>query len=191
MFAYKNLPIRQKLAVGFGALLAIILLLGVFSLSRMATLNAATEDITQKKMFEVRYLTSVRANINTTRRTELMWLLVSSKDEIAEYDTKLASALKRLQDGIKEGQDRFQSAASEDDLRLYQQFQEALGKCVGLHGEILSLRQEGQEAEARKKAISQTPLIDAMFDAIDKVIVQSGEDADAATSRRVMFRALL
>jgi len=156
VFAYKNLPIRQKLAVGFAALLAIILLLGLFSLSRMTALNAATEDITQKKMFEVRYLTSVRANINTTRRTELMWLLVSSKEEIAEYDTKLASALKKLQEGIKEGQDRFQSVASEDDLRLYQQFQEALGKCVGLHGEIVSLRQEGQETDARKKAIGQT-----------------------------------
>ncbi len=183
MFGYRNLSIRKKLAVGFGALLGVILLVGVFSLDQMATMNRATEDITQKRMFEVRYLSSVRANIDATRRTELMWLLVSSKDEVADYDTKLASALQKLQQVIKEGQDKFQSVATEEDLRLYQQFQEALGKCVGLHGEIVPLRQAGKNEEARRLAISQTPLMNAMLDAIEKVIAQSGEGADAAAQK--------
>ncbi len=183
MFGYRNLSIRKKLAVGFGALLGVILLVGVFSLDQMATMNRATEDITQKKMFEVRYLSSVRANIDATRRTELMWLLASSKDDVAEYDTKLAAALQKLQNGIKEGQEKFQSVATEEDRRLYQQFQEALGKCVGLHGEVVSLRQAGKTEEARRLAISQTPLITAMFDAIEKVITQSSEGADAAAQK--------
>ena len=183
MFAYSNLSIRKKLAVGFGILLGTILLVGLFSLTQMAKLNAATRDIAEKKMFEVRYLTTIRADVNATRRTELTWLLVSSKQEIVQYDAKLASALGKLLQDIKDGQDRFQADAGEEDRRLYQQFQEALQNCVGLHGQVVSLRQAGKEDEARRTAISQQPLIDAMFEAIDRAIAQSGKSADTAAQQ--------
>jgi len=180
---FSNLAIRKKLAVGFGALLAITLLFGLFALAQMASINSATEEIASKRMFAVRYLTTIRGDVNATRRTELTWLLVSSKQEVAEYDAKLGSALQKLLQDIKDGQDRFQAVAGEEDRRLYQQFQAALQNCVGLHGQVLALRQAGKEEEARRAAISQQPLIDAMFDAIDQVIAQSGKDADAAAQK--------
>jgi methyl-accepting chemotaxis protein len=183
MFRFANLSIRKKLAVGFGTLLAAMVLLGAFSLTEMAKLNGATEEITQKRMFEVSYLNTVRNDISTTRRTELMWLLVSSKEEIAENDASLASALQRLLQDVKEGQDRYLSVATEEERRLYQKFQDALQNCVGLHGQILALRQAGNEEGARKMAISQQPLIAAMFDAIDQVTAQSVKNADASAQQ--------
>ncbi|HYB76949.1 MAG TPA: methyl-accepting chemotaxis protein [Candidatus Bathyarchaeia archaeon] len=183
MFGYSNLSIRKKLAVGFGILLGSILLIGLFSLAQMAKLNGATKDMAEKRMYEVRYLTTIRADVNATRRTELTWLLVSSKADVAEYDAKLASALGKLLQDIKDGQDRFQAVAGEEDRQLYQQFQAALQNCVGLHGQVVSLRQAGKEDEARRTAISQQPLIDAMFEAIDRVVVQSGKNSDAAAQQ--------
>ena len=73
---YSNLAIRKKLAVGFGALLLITLLFGLFSLAQMASINSATEEIASRRMFAVRYLTTIRGDVNATRRTELTWLLV-------------------------------------------------------------------------------------------------------------------
>jgi methyl-accepting chemotaxis protein len=183
MSGYSDLSIRKKLSVGFGVMLTALLVLGTFSLIQMANINKATEEITQKRMFEMRYLSSIRGDANATRSAELMWLLVSSREEISQSRQKLDSALQKLVQDMNQGQERFGAVATEEDRNAYKQFGEALQKCVGLHNQILSLRQAGKPEEARRLSIAQGPLMEAMLDAIEKATVQAYENADAAAQK--------
>ncbi len=183
MFGYSNLSTKKKLSIAFGVLLVIISAVVAFAVMQMAAMNRATSEIAEQRMFEMRYLELVRNDVNVTRGTELLWLLVSPQEEISQYRQKLDSALQKLVQDMNQGHERFEAVASEEDRNLYKQFEEALQKCVGLHNQILSLRQAGKQEEARRLAIAQQPLMEAMHDAIEKVVVQSNRGADVAAQR--------
>jgi methyl-accepting chemotaxis protein len=183
MSRFKDYSIRKKLSIGFGALLALLVFAGIFSLLQLLRINGITNEITQKRMFEVRYLSSVQNGINATRRSELMWLMATDKQDIAAYDTKLATLLGGLHQTIQANQEHFETIADSGELDLYKQFLSTLQQCDGLHGQVLALRQAGKDDEARAKAIAQVPYIDAMFASLEKAVASANAASDMSAVR--------
>ena len=175
-----ELTIGKKLGLGFGALILVGAALGLFSLYEMAKANGATEDIVTHRLFNVRYLTGIQDDINAARRTELTWMLTTSKEEAAKYDAKFNAALKKLQDDIQKDKARYQAAGSVEELQAYKRFEGSLQGAVTEHEQVYALRQKGKEEESRAAAINLQAQIDEMFEAIGQAVGVSNRAADAA-----------
>jgi len=180
---YGNLPIRKKLAWGFGALILTVALMGFLALREISRVNGATEDIANTKLFSVRYLTGLQADIDVARRAELVWMLATSKDDVANYNAKFDLALQKLQQDIKDGKPKYESVASDEERQAYLQFESSMQNCVTEHEAVFGLRQAGKEAEARSTAIRMGPKIQEMFDALGQAVAGSSKAADAAAQQ--------
>jgi methyl-accepting chemotaxis protein len=183
MFGFHDYSIRKKLAASFGILLALISLIGIFSLVELARINNATREITQNRIFETHVLTSLQSGINIVRRNELMLLLASSPEDTSTCKTKLAKAVEDLNSTISDNQGKFEQVALPEDLALYREFLTQLAASNQLQDQVVAQRLAGNDEQAHQKAIAQQQPLHAMLEAIDKAVAQSTEGAHAAAER--------
>jgi len=65
-----KLSIRFKLGLGFGVLLALLVLIGVAALVELGVINRATEQIATKNLVSVQTASDVRDLVGVIRRAE-------------------------------------------------------------------------------------------------------------------------
>src|ERR1700685_299563 len=124
MTLLRKMKIAPKLGLGFGAVLMLAIILGVFSLLQMSKLNANVLDIGNNWMASITYISKVRFDASSLRRWESNYLLTT--DRPAAQRT-----LDATMTAIQEDEQTYEpTITSEEERSLYQGFRSAWDKHV-------------------------------------------------------------
>jgi methyl-accepting chemotaxis protein len=91
-----KLSIRFKLGLGFGVLLALLVLIGVAALVELGVINRATEQIATKNLVSVQTASDVRDLVGVIRRAESRIVMNSNEKEKEGQENRIVEARAKL-----------------------------------------------------------------------------------------------
>ncbi|MGP0097491.1 MAG: methyl-accepting chemotaxis protein, partial [Terriglobales bacterium] len=146
---FRKMKIAWKLGLGFGSVLALMSVLGIFSLVQLSHLNGNTVEIATNWLPSVKTLADLRFDCAMVRRWELSHILNSDKAQAqASMDRALAA--------IPETAKKYEPLISSDEERhIYEQYRAAWDKYLGVQGRVLELSRQTKTAEATRLALSE------------------------------------
>jgi methyl-accepting chemotaxis protein len=143
MFSLKNLPIAKRLALGFGAIGAALLVTAAVALQGLSALNRGVEAV----KVEAHRSATARDMVNTFCNVSLT--VVHAMGEHSDAGRKgQASALEALRARSREQMDSLKVGAEAEDLALLGGIDAALGFGNGVINQAMDLAGSGHVAEA-------------------------------------------
>ncbi len=84
---FRKMKIAVKLGLGFGSVLALVIILGVFSLLQLSKINGSTVDIATNWLPSVRTIAELRFDTAALRRDTLNYVMATDKKQ--HYEEKI------------------------------------------------------------------------------------------------------
>ena len=78
----KNMKIGTRLALGFGALLVILVAMAVVAINRLAVVNAASTDMAENRIPKLLQVQEIQDQVNIIARSSRNTLLLKNKDDV-------------------------------------------------------------------------------------------------------------
>ncbi|HEY1092799.1 MAG TPA: methyl-accepting chemotaxis protein [Burkholderiaceae bacterium] len=91
-----RLNIGRRLQVGFACMLVLTVLVGVFSISRLGQVNAATTDLATNWLVAMRALGEYGAQLATMRRTEALMVMSGSGQEVDAHEQRMQATRAKI-----------------------------------------------------------------------------------------------
>ncbi|RNC67466.1 MAG: methyl-accepting chemotaxis protein [Desulfuromonadales bacterium] len=101
MNAFKALGIKRKITLGYLAMLFLIIVLGIFALSKLALVNRKGEEFATNHLPTIVHLKAADDAIGTARRSELQSLIVTNADDLAKYEKRFNDNQKKLKEVLE------------------------------------------------------------------------------------------
>jgi methyl-accepting chemotaxis protein len=194
---FKNMKVATKLFGAFLIVLALMVAMGVYALTQMAAINAATVDVQTNWLVAARDLGEMKARLNHMRVLEFR--LADEHDPAAE-----ATALKGMDDDLaieKKAEDEYVATISgADERQLYDAIKTSKSKYLDDQAVIIDLAKQGKYDELHEKILDSRETFDNVRNALDKdsefqTVGANKAAADAsdayASSRHVTIGILL
>jgi methyl-accepting chemotaxis protein len=96
-----RLKIGQRLLAGFASVLVLAILVGVFSVSRLAEVNANTTDLATNWLLATRTLSDFKTQVSILRRAEASSILSGKPDVVAAQARRVADVKAKAADAWK------------------------------------------------------------------------------------------
>lgn len=142
----KNLSIRIKIMFGFLIVVAILIILGIFSLIQLNTVNKDTKDITNHWIPSINHATEIDKNFTLFRVKEYRLMLVFSKEDAEKMVTEMNDLKIQIDQSCKDYQ---KIITSDEGIRLFVQFQTDYSKYLAENKKLLDLETSGNTVEAK------------------------------------------
>jgi len=180
---FSKMKIAPKLGLGFGAVLALLVVLGVLSVLQLSHVNGNTVEIATNWLPSVKTLADLRFDCATGRRWELSYILNPDK---SQAQAKLDRAMAAIGDTEKKYEPLISSS---EERAIYQQYRSAWDKYFAVQVRVLELSRQNKEADASRLTLSDG--LDA-FIAADKFLQDDIElnnkgAADATTQAATTY----
>jgi methyl-accepting chemotaxis protein len=175
---FHNLRIGQRLAVGFGLVIVLMLagtVIGITQITRIAGhIDGMARDFYPKTVLA----NGIRNSLNDTARSMRNVLFLNTANEIGAE----LGVIERSGQAISAALARFEQAANgEEDKRLLAQVRQAREKYAPALDNYVKLIRDSQIEQARDLALPElAPLQQRYFDALDKLIEFEGARMDGA-----------
>jgi methyl-accepting chemotaxis protein len=140
---FSKMKIGTKLGLGFGSILCLLVVLGVFSLLQVAKVNSNTVDIANNWLPSVKAVAQLRFDALSFRRNSLNYIIATDKKP--QYEEKMKEAVAALAEGEKTYE---LLITSNEQRRLYQGFRDQWDKFLAANTRVLELARQGKNAEA-------------------------------------------
>ena len=149
MTLFSKMKIAPKLGLGFGSVLLLTIVMGVFALLQLSHLDSNTLEIATDWLPSVKAIAELRFDSSAMRRWELNHILNTDK-------TKSQTGLERTAAEIGNDEKEYESLInSDEERRLYQQYRSAWDKYLAVQARVLELSRQHKEAEAIPLALSE------------------------------------
>jgi len=174
---FTKMKIAPKLGLGFSSILALMIVLGVFSLLQLSKLNAGTIEVANNWLPNTKSLADLRFACATARRWELSYILNPGKAE-AQARLEQSVAVVAATQKVYEPQ-----IATNEEHRVYEQYRSAWDKYVAVQGRVLELSRQNKQAESSRVALSDGS---EAFIAADKLLQEDVDlnDKEAAEAAK-------
>ena len=180
-----NIKIGAKLGATFMTLIVLSLLMGGISLTRLGSLNAATEVIALDSLASIQALANLRYAFSSLRRLEGQMMLTTDDKERAS----LADRLEKLRaDVAKQTSDYVPLISAAQEKSAFDQFQTSSATYLGHNAKLVELIRAGESqrgaamdlmfGDSRK---TYTPAIDALGQAME--VNKKHSDASVADAQ--------
>jgi methyl-accepting chemotaxis protein len=173
-----NVSIRIKIAAAFGVMLLIIGAAGVFSIERLARVNATTIDINTNWLPSIRFIGEVRYNMARHRAILARHAMVTEPAQKAQVEDRLKVARQNVENARKAYEPLIASAEERD---AYTKYTTAWTDYLKAVDEMIATSNRSQAAEAAQlfvTKVSQAGL--AAETTVDKIVALNLQGADAA-----------
>jgi len=140
----------MKLGLGFGSILALMIVLGVFSIVQMSKVNGSTVDIATNWLPSVKVLGEIRYIISTERRYELYhYMRTNQKDQLGDE-----GGMNKQKELLAEAEKKYEPMiSSPEERKLYEEFRADWDKRLELEQRAIELSR-GNTTEGRDLALS-------------------------------------
>ncbi|UFS68786.1 MCP four helix bundle domain-containing protein [Geomonas sp. RF6] len=185
---FNNLRISGKILTVVFALLTLMVFLGIFSIVQLSRVNGSTVDMGTNWLPSVKTLGRISNVVATYRRSELLYLLSTKKEDMEKYE-------KRMQQG---GADYEKTTAeyaklisSPEEKALFDTFNRHWASYQMSHQKIMELVAQDKKAEAMELLRAESSKsFNACMDAVDKDVALNEKGSDAAYQKsQAVFRS--
>ena len=146
---FRKMKIALKLGLGFGGVLALVVILGIFCLLQMAKLNANVVDIGTNWMASITNLSQLRLDASKVRRWEMNYIFATDKtDAQKQMDDAMAEML--ADEKLYEP-----TIASDEERNLYEGFRSAWEKHLTTKARFIELVNQGKTKDAGELSSSE------------------------------------
>jgi methyl-accepting chemotaxis protein len=166
---FSNLKIGKKLALSFGLVEVLMIVLGVFSMVELSRVNDSTVDLATNWLPSVKVLGDIRYIISTERRLELYHLQRTAKNDAAKDEADMSTQMGLLAAALKEYEPMI---STPEEHGLYTTFTEQWNKRLELERQAMDLSRQEKKAEASEIALG------AERDAFNAAAEQLQKDAE-------------
>ena len=142
---FQNLSIRSKVMTAFGAVLAVTVILGVFSISRLSIVNDGAVKVSSNYLVASNGLSDIRANAMRYRQLQASYVLTSDAVTRATTTQSIASVLSIVDKGwttyaptIDPGEER----------NIADKFHSELTDYIAMNDKFMALAAAGKTADA-------------------------------------------
>jgi methyl-accepting chemotaxis protein len=145
-----KMKIGSKLGLGFGAVLALVFILGVLSLIQLSKINRCTVDVANNWLPSMRAIAELKFNAASLRRDTLNYIVATDRKQ--HYQEQINAEMGAIADDEKE----YEPLISSDEQRkLYQGFRDTWDKYIPVNTQMMELARQNKNAEAISLAQSQ------------------------------------
>lgn len=142
-----GLTIKKKLIITFTVLVAIIFLIGIYSVGSLKKLNDKAKYVINFNVTGVQYSSGANMLISDYRIIEYKHIIATSKEDIdsleKDMETKLSEINKQLELYEK-------TIVAEEDRKTYNLVKNELNKYIEVHKKVMELSRQGNNTEAMK-----------------------------------------
>ena len=143
---FNSLRLAQKLGLAFSSVLAMTVLVGVFSIWELSQVNNTAKRFSARWMPSIRVIEDIKSQIARIRTRELQYIISSSPADMDKYDQVIAKDLEDL----KKMQDDYTALAVTDEERAkYANFVELWGRYMQEDAKIRAAARAKDEEKAR------------------------------------------
>ena len=128
---FSKMKIAPKLGLGFGSVLMLVVLLGVFSLLQLSKINGNTVDIAINWLPSIKVLGELRLDAADVRKDTLNYMVATDKKQ--HYDEMINSDLSAIADDEKKYEPLI---SSDEERKLYQEFRADWDKYIVVNTQI-------------------------------------------------------
>lgn len=159
MSAIRNLPLKWKLGLAFGAVTLLCLVQGITSLIGLYRIDAKTTDVLEHAVPSVNVLSDIRTQMMQIRRMDMNAMLLDDQNRRTRFIAIRTSALEQYHADLAKYQPLISYPGERD---LYDKFTAAYSSYLLRSDEIQKLATDGKRDEAR--SIGMDPATIAMYD---------------------------
>jgi methyl-accepting chemotaxis protein len=177
----KNLSIRIKIMFGFLAVVSILIILGIFSLFQLNSVNRDTKDITTHWLPSINHASTINQTFTVFRVKEYRLMLAFSAEDAVKMEKEMSDLKIQIENSCKNYE---KIITSEEGKRLYNSFRSDYAKYLEENKKIIELSKSGETAKA-KAALSGKSL-DYYYSVagyLKKLVELSTSGSDAASVR--------
>jgi len=181
------MKLRDKLISAFSSILFFTIILGVFSIYQLNTVNLKSTEIAENWMPSIKSILYLNMLTSDYRLTEFEHVLSSNDIEMKSADDKGINVLKN----ISETRDKYEKLISSDqEQRLYKHFSELWDEYEIYHNELIEISKTNRYEDA----MSHLRKSQGKFDEFSKILMEltdmnseSGEKASREGDRQYSF----
>jgi len=175
-----RLKIGHRLLAGFASVLVLAILVGVFSVSRLAQVNANTTDLATNWLVATRMLSDFKTQVSIVRRAEASSIISGAADVIAKQARRVAETKARAAEDWKAYLDTVdlpeERAIANEVEAASERYYAALDKSFAIDG----TSPEGHDKLLAHYEGESKASFDAMFAAIARDVEFQSKGADGA-----------
>jgi len=171
-----NLTIAKKLALGFSAIVALLLIQGIFSLSQISQVAGFADEMHDDSVTTVSQISAIRAALFDHRRRENAMIFQSK--HIAQDEAKIIALVKEINE-IVNAYEPLIVQTDEEEKAIHGDFKKAWLPYSARTQEFIDLVRAHKMDEATTLILETRPLIDDMDSALAKNIQLQKKQADA------------
>ncbi|OEZ54293.1 methyl-accepting chemotaxis protein [Duganella sp. HH105] len=143
---FNSLRLAQKLGLAFSSVLAMTVLVGVFSIWELSQVNNTAKRFSARWMPSIRVIEDIKSQIARIRTRELQYIISSSPADMDKYDQVIAKDLEDL----KKMQDDYTAlAVSPEERAKYANFVELWGRYMQEDAKIRAAARARDDDKAR------------------------------------------
>ncbi len=166
--AMANMKVGTRLALGFGAVIIMLIVVAVVGITNMRGLQAEIGDMVHDKFPKTVWANNIVNNINIIARAMRNTLLMSDKDKVAKELDRIEEARVAIKDNLQKLQDSITSAGGKAALTVVV---DARTKYIDSQNQFIKMMKEGRRDEARDYLLNDVrPLQVAYIDSVNKLI---------------------
>ncbi|CAM3513923.1 methyl-accepting chemotaxis protein [Paracidovorax anthurii] len=190
----RHVKIGTRLALGFGAVLVLLLGLGLFGIAELRVLNHHAHELGTNWLPSVRAVGDIRAILNTGRRASMRRILEITQDG---RQSQLAVLKVAMDDELPKALVAYeQLISSPDEQKIYTAFRKQLDSYRALDHHLIVLLDEGNGSAAAASKLATGDAAKSFSDLMDALnpLIKLNEDgglAAAASARAGYERAMM
>ncbi|WP_226507355.1 methyl-accepting chemotaxis protein [Pseudomonas sp. MWU16-30317] len=178
----RNIRIAARAFIGFAAIAALSIFLGLFALKQIGEVQSQAADIQNNWMQRVRILALANASLDRYRLGEMAHILSSADADMQTYEDKSAGRLKAVKEQLTQYAALLTTADEKSRLDVFNQSLDAYAKN---HTEMLKRSRSGDKAGAVDFLNSIRPSYEQMTKNFDQLIELANKGAEQAGKQSV------
>ncbi len=185
-----NLRVGLRLGLGFGALLLLMLVMGLFAVNRVNRVQANVTDLATNWLPSTQQLASLNEALNQMRRAELQMLLGGGEKALQEENDRLTKQWEVVPKLLSAYETSISSA---EERKLFDDFKSSIASYKNTQPQLLSLLRAGKQEDALNWLRNDSrKTFRATTDAITKLIQLNDQGATTAyTDASTSYSAVL
>lgn len=179
----KNLSIRIKIMLGFSVVVIILLLLGIFSVVQLNSVNKVTQDITKHWIPSLNHASAIDKSFTLFRVKEYRYMLAFSKEDAVKMIKEMNDLKAQINSDIA---DYKTLIVTEDGKKEFASFEQEYANYLVENTKLVDLEENGKTEEA--KAVLSGKSLDYYYSVankLKKLVNLSISGSDAASSNVV------